>query len=44
MILAKYAKLDEKTKALLTQVFNALTAETQRRVTNVIKESLPKIL
>jgi hypothetical protein len=44
VILAKYAKLDEKTRALLTQVFTALTAETQRRVTTVIKDSLPKIL
>jgi hypothetical protein len=43
-ILVKYSKIDQKTKALLSHVFDALTAEAGRTLTESIKEKFPKIL
>ena len=41
-ILTKYSNLDKKTKALLGQVFESLTAETRKTLTAKIKEKLPR--
>lgn len=43
-ILVKYSKMDKNTKALLSRVFDALTAEAGRTLTESIKEKLPRIL
>lgn len=40
-ILKKYAKMDKKTKALLSQVFESLTAEVGKTLTAAISERLP---
>lgn len=40
-ILTKYAKLDKKTKTLLGQVFNSLTAESRKTLSATIKARLP---
>ena len=41
-ILAKYAKLDNETKALLTEVFISLNAITIDTLSKTIKENLPR--
>ncbi len=43
-ILVKYSKIDQKTKALLSQVFDSLTAEARKTLSESIKEKLPRIL
>ncbi len=43
-ILVKYSKMDKNTKALLSRVFDALTAEAGRTLAESIKEKLPRIL
>jgi dihydrofolate reductase len=42
-ILTKYSKLDNETKALLTDVFSSLTARTKDTLSATIMENLPKI-
>ncbi len=39
----KYSKLDKETKALLTQVFESLTAEARKTLSESIKEKIPQI-
>ncbi|NMB53468.1 MAG: DUF2974 domain-containing protein [Leptolinea sp.] len=43
-ILVKYSKIDQKTKALLTSVFETLTSEATKTLSESIKEKLPRIL
>ncbi len=43
-IMVKYSKVDPKTKALLSQVFESLTSEATRSLSESIKEKLPRIL
>ncbi len=43
IIRKKYAKLDDKTKTLLTEVFSSLTAQTKNTLSTTIKEKLPKL-
>jgi hypothetical protein len=40
-ILKKYAEMDKKTKTLLSQVFESLTAEVGKTITAAISERLP---
>jgi hypothetical protein len=43
-ILIKYSKLDNETKALLTEVFLSLTTQTKNTLSTTIKENLPKFI
>jgi hypothetical protein len=43
-ILVKYSKIDQKTKTLLSHVFDSLTTEARRTLSESIKEKLPRIL
>ncbi|NLF49817.1 MAG: DUF2974 domain-containing protein [Leptolinea sp.] len=43
-ILVKYSKIDQKTKALLSDVFESLTSEATKTLSESIKEKLPRIL
>jgi hypothetical protein len=43
-ILVKYSKIDQKTKALLSHVFDALTNEARKTLSASIKEKFPRIL
>ena len=43
-ILVKYSKLDPKTRALLTEIFNALTNQTRITLSTTIKEKINKII
>lgn len=42
-ILIKYSKLDKDTKALLTDVFSSLSAQTKNTLTINLKKKLPKL-
>ncbi len=41
-ILAKYSKMDKKTKALITHIAKSLTAEVRKTISSTIEEKLPK--
>jgi hypothetical protein len=43
-ILIKYSKLDQKTRELLSHVFESLTTEARRTLSESIKEKFPRIL
>ncbi len=43
-ILVKYSKMDQKTKALLSRVFDALTSEATKTLSESIKEKFPRLL
>jgi len=43
-ILVKYSKVDQKTKTLLSEVFEALTTEARKTLSESIKEKFPRIL
>ncbi len=43
-ILVKYSNIDQKTKALLSNVFESLTSEATKTLSESIKEKLPRIL
>lgn len=43
-ILVKYSKIDQKTKVLLSSVFESLTSEATKTLSESIKEKLPRIL
>jgi hypothetical protein len=43
-ILVKYAKLDNTTKELLTQIFNALTNQTKKTISTTIMEKIQKLI
>lgn len=43
-ILVKYSKIDQNTKALLSHVFDSLTVQARKTLSESIKEKLPRIL
>ncbi len=43
-ILVKYSKMDKKTKTLLSDVFESLTSEATKTLSESIKERLPRLL